>query len=54
MCIFYVIFSVLKALFLLVYMVVFKDIMLVNTSHVEICSIFFIQFILCMGYPFMK
>ena len=27
----------------------FKD-----TSHVEICSILCIQFVLCMGYPFMK
>ena len=25
-----------------------------NTSHIEIFSILCIQFVLCMGYPFMK
>ena len=28
--------------------------MLLNTSHIEIFSILCIQFVLCMGYPFMK
>ena len=28
--------------------------MQLNTSHVEICSILCVQFVLCMGYPFMK
>ena len=28
--------------------------MLLNTSHVEICSILCIQFVLCIDYPFMK
>ena len=33
---------------------VIKGHMLLNTSHVEIFPILCIQFVLCMGYPFMK
>ena len=28
--------------------------MLLNTFHIEICSIYCIQFVLCMSYPFIE
>ena len=43
----------LIGLFLGSFKALFKD-MLLNTSHIEIFSILCIQFVLCMGYPFMK